>query len=153
MYKKVTIFTFILVFIDQIVKILLNNSIKLYDSIVIIKNFFSITLVHNNGAAFSILENNKILLIGIAIAALFLIIIFFIKDKKLNNSDIVIYSMLMGGIVGNLIDRVVYGYVIDYLDFKIINYNFPIFNFADILIVVSIMLLFIFSIKEEVCKK
>ena len=153
MYKKITIFTLIFVFIDQIVKILLNNSIKLYDSIVVLKNFFSITLVHNNGAAFSMLENNKILLIGVAIIALFLIIIFFIKDKKLNNFDIVIYSMLMGGIVGNLIDRIVYGYVIDYLDFKIIIYDFPIFNFADILIVVSVILLFIFSIKEEVCKK
>lgn len=153
MYKKITIFTLIFVFIDQMVKILLNNSIKLYDSIVILKNFFSITLVHNNGGAFSILENNKVLLIGVAIISLFLIIIFFIKDKKLNNFDIVIYSMLIGGIVGNLIDRVVYGYVIDYLDFNIFGYNFPIFNFADILIVVSVVLLFIFSIKEEVCKK
>lgn len=153
MYKKITIFTLIFVFIDQMVKILLNNSIKLYDSIVILKKFFSITLVHNNGGAFSILENNKVLLIGVAIISLFLIIIFFIKDKKLNNFDIVIYSMLIGGIVGNLIDRVVYGYVIDYLDFNIFGYNFPIFNFADILIVVSVVLLFIFSIKEEVCKK
>ena len=148
MYKRITICSLIFVFIDQIVKIILNNTIKLYDSKHIIKDFFSLTLVHNNGAAFSILEDSKIILIGVAIISLVFIFYFFIKDKKINNVDIIIYSMLIGGIVGNLIDRILYGYVIDYLDFNIFGYNFPIFNFADILIVISVIMLIIFCINE-----
>lgn len=153
MYKKITIFSLIFILIDQVLKIFLSSYIKLYESITILKNFFALTLVHNTGAAFSMFQNNKFLLIMIAIVALLLIVFFFIKDKKLNNIYIFIYSMLIGGIIGNLIDRIVYGYVIDYLDFYIFNYHFPIFNFADVLIVVSIMILLIISIKEEVCKK
>ena len=153
MYKKLTIYTIILILIDQIIKIVVNSSLKLYESITIIKNIFNITYVQNKGAAWSILAGNRFLLISIAIIALFLIFIFFIKDNKLSKLEIIFYSLLISGIVGNLIDRIIYGYVIDYLDFNIFGYNFPIFNFADILIVVSVVLLFIFSIKEEVCKK
>ena len=73
----------------------------------------------------------------------------FIKDKKLSKLDIVLLSMLIAGIMGNLIDRVIYGYVIDYLDFYIFGYNFPVFNLADTLIVLSAIALFIKSLKEE----
>ena len=72
-----------------------------------------------------------------------------IKGKELKKIDIVSYSMLLGGIIGNLIDRVVHGYVIDYLDFKIFNYNFPIFNIADTLIVISIIIIGISLIVGE----
>ena len=60
--------------------------------------------------------------------------------------------MLIGGITGNLLDRIVYGYVIDYLSFEIFNYNFPVFNLADVFIVVSILLILIKGIKEALCK-
>lgn len=153
MYKKLTIYTIILILIDQIIKIVVNSSLKLYESITIIKNIFNITYVQNKGAAWSILAGNRFLLISIAIIALFLIFIFFIKDNKLSKLEIIFYSLLISGIVGNLIDRIIYGYVIDYLDFNIFGYGFPIFNFADICIVVSVILIIIKSIKEEVCKK
>lgn len=153
MYKKLTIYSIILIVIDQVIKIVVNSSLKLYESITIIKNFFNITYVQNKGAAWSILSGNRFLLIGIAIIALFLIFMFFIKDKKLSKLEIIFYCLLIGGIVGNFIDRAIYGYVVDYLDFNIFGYNFPIFNFADICIVVSVILILIKSIKEEVCKK
>lgn len=153
MYKRLTIYSIILIVIDQVIKLVVNSSLKLYESITIIKNFFNITYVQNKGAAWSILSGNRFLLIGIAIIALFLIFMFFIKDKKLSKLEIIFYSLLIGGIVGNFIDRVIYGYVVDYLDFNIFGYNFPIFNFADICIVVSVILILIKSIKEEVCKK
>ena len=79
----------------------------------------------------------------IAIIALFIIYKFFIKDTILTKMNIFTYSMLIGGILGNLIDRIIRGYVIDYLDFNIIGYNFPIFNLADIAIVISAFLLII----------
>lgn len=153
MYKKLTIYSIILIVIDQVIKIVVNSNLKLYESITIIKNFFNITYVQNKGAAWSILSGNRFLLIGIAIIVLFLIFMFFIKDKKLSKLEIIFYCLLIGGIVGNFIDRAIYGYVVDYLDFNIFGYNFPIFNFADICIVVSVILILIKSIKEEVCKK
>lgn len=153
MYKRLTIYSIILIVIDQVIKLVVNSSLKLYESITIIKNFFNITYVQNKGAAWSILSGNRFLLIGIAIIALFLIFMFFVKNKKLSKLEIIFYSLLIGGIVGNLIDRVIYGYVVDYLDFNIFGYNFPIFNFADICIVISVVLILVKSIKEELCKK
>jgi signal peptidase II len=78
-----------------------------------------------------ILTGSRILLIIVAIISLFLIYFVLIRNKKLNNFDILCFGLLYGGIIGNLIDRVVRGYVVDYLEFIIVNYNFPIFNVAD----------------------
>ena len=97
-------------------------------------------------------SGNLIFLILITIVSLFIIYLFFIKDKELSKIDIILTSMLIGGILGNFVDRIVYGYVIDYLEFIIFNYYFPIFNFADICIVLSIFGMIIFEIKEELCK-
>ena len=118
---------------------------NIYDTIKIIPNFFNIMYVRNTGAAFSIMENSRVLFIVIGIIAIYLIWRFFIKDKQLNNYYIVIYSMLIAGIIGNMIDRILYGYVIDYLSFNIFGYSFPIFNLADTFIVVSIIMLIIYE--------
>lgn len=139
--KKILPISLLFVVIDQIVKILVISKLALQQSITIINNFFNITYVRNTGAAWSILSGNVLLLIMISVLALVAIYYYLIKDKELNKIDIVSYSMLIGGIIGNLIDRVVHGYVIDYLDFKIFNYNFPIFNVADTLIVISIIII------------
>lgn len=147
--KKILPISLLFVVIDQIVKILVISKLALQQSITIINNFFNITYVRNTGAAWSILSGNVLLLIMISVLALVAIYYYLIKDKELNKIDIVSYSMLIGGIIGNLIDRVVHGYVIDYLDFKIFNYNFPIFNVADTLIVISIIIIGISLIVGE----
>lgn len=143
------IIAMILTGIDQIIKMIISNTLVLNESIKVIKEFFYITNVHNYGAAWSILNNQVWLLIIIAVIALIVIYMSFIKDKKLSKLDIVLLSMLIAGIIGNLIDRVIYGYVIDYLEFYIFGYNFPVFNLADTLIVLSAIALFIKSLKEE----
>ena len=74
---------------------------------------------------------------------------YMIKGKDLNKYEEIIYGVLIGGIIGNLIDRVVHGSVIDYLDFNLFGYNFPVFNFADICIVISIILIIISICKGE----
>ena len=152
--KQIFKYSLILILIDQIIKILVSNMIE---SIVIIKNFFNLTYVENTGAAFSILENNTIFLIIITFISLFLIYKFLLKDKKFNKLEILVYSLLLGGIIGNLIDRIVYGYVIDYLEFIILNRHMPIFNFADICIVIGTILFLFITIKEEqnarICSK
>ena len=78
----------------------------------------------------------------------------YINKEKLNKSENIIYGMIIGGILGNLFDRLIYGYVIDFIDFKIFGYDYPVFNLADTFIVVGIILLIIISIrKENICKK
>lgn len=143
--KKIMISSIICIVIDQLIKLFVISSFNVGKGINIINDFFSITYVKNTGAAFSILSGNRIFLIIITILALIGIYYFLIKEEKKN---LILYGILYGGIIGNFIDRLFRGYVIDFLDFKIFGYDFPIFNFADICIVVSIFLIVIISIKE-----
>ena len=152
MQKKLYGLSFIFVVIDQIIKYIISNSIKLGSEIKVINKFFYITNVHNDGAAFSMFSGNVIFLILMTLVALIIIYKFFIKDKELSKKDVILISMLIGGILGNFIDRMVFRYVIDYLEFIIFGYYFPIFNFADICIVLSIIGILLFSFKEESCK-
>ncbi len=145
--RKISLIALAFLFIDQLIKFFVTNTFKVGEGIVIIKNFFTLTLLHNTGAAFSILRSSTFLLILISIIALVLIYLFFIKNSELRNYDIWIYGALIGGILGNLCDRIFRGYVIDYLDFKL--FNFPVFNLADSIIVVSVMLIIINLIRRE----
>src|SRR5574344_1597763 len=136
----------LIILLDQIVKLLITHNLVVGESIKIINNFFYITYVNNSGAAWSILTGNRILLIVITLLVLFIIYKYLIKDKKLEK---IIYGLLVGGVIGNLIDRVVRGYVIDYLDFYIFNYDYPIFNIADAAIVIAVILLIYLIIKGD----
>ncbi len=146
--KKIIPISLFIIILDQIVKMIISSKMLVNSSITIIKDFFNITYVKNIGAAFSILSGGRFLLIIIALIAIYIIYKLLVKNKNLNKINIINYSLLIGGIIGNLIDRIIRGYVVDYLDFTIFNYNFPIFNIADICIVISCILL-IFTIKEE----
>lgn len=133
---------------DQISKVLISSYLKLNESITIIKNFFNITLNNNYGAAWGLFENNTKFLIIISIIAIIILIRFsysFINNTRNN----IAFSILLGGIAGNLADRVCLGYVRDFLDFRIGSYNYPIFNLADSFIVVGVMLLIFAILKGE----
>lgn len=147
--KKVALVGSLCLVIDQIIKLIITNVVNLNQSINVIKGFFSITYVRNYGAAFSILTGNRLFLIIITIMALLLIYFLFIKSEKNSKFQLILYGILLGGIVGNLLDRIIYSYVIDYLDFKIFGLNAPIFNFADICIVISTILIVITTFKES----
>ena len=147
--KKLYGFSLMVILFDQLIKNGLLFFMSFGQSITIIPNFFSITLVGNTGGAFSILSSSTILLIVISIVFLNLIYFLFIRGKKLSDFDQVTYGILIGGITGNLIDRVVHMQVIDYLDFNIFGYAFPIFNLADIAIVISMFLIIIQVIKGD----
>ncbi len=149
MFKKLTLFTFLFVLIDQVIKSIVTFNMSVFDSITVIKNFFNITYVQNKGAAFSILEGHSWLFIILAIVALNLIYFFFLKEKELEKYEVILYSLLISGILGNLIDRVMFGYVIDFLDFTIFGYDFAIFNLADTFIVISVIIIVILSFLEE----
>lgn len=145
----IIIISIILLCIDQIAKLLVVNLLTKTDSIAIIKNFFYLTYINNDGAAFSILVGKRIFLILVAIIVIIMLIHYIKKNNIQNKLELVSISLIIGGSLGNLMDRVVRGYVIDFLDFKIFNYNFPIFNLADTFIVIGVILLLLKELRKE----
>lgn len=148
MNKKPYIIAFIFFIIDLISKQLIIKFMELGDSVKIINNFFYITYVRNKGAAWSILEDKRILLLIITVIALYLINKYMNKEK-LTNTDSLAYGLIIGGIIGNLFDRVFYTEVIDFIDFRIFGYNYPVFNLADSFIVIGVIILIIFYLRGE----
>lgn len=140
------------IIIDQLTKIYIDRSMQLFDSIAVMENFFHITYVRNRGAAFSFLSNASWRLpffITVSIIAALVILIAFRKlrdDQKLGQISL---AMIFSGAVGNLIDRVRLGEVIDFLDVHWYRHHWPAFNVADSLICVGVFLLAIDMILEE----
>lgn len=148
MYKKVFVLSSIVLLLDQISKGLIDTYIKFGESVKVIKDFFYITNVHNTGAAWGIFSDKIPLLIVLTIFAL-AIIYKYLNTFKKNPRNVMAFSILIGGILGNLVDRIFIGHVRDFLDFYISGYNFPVFNLSDICIVVGTGLLIIAIIKGE----
>ncbi len=145
----VIILVSVLLGLDLSLKYLVSSYLN---TVNIIDNFFSLTYVLNDGAAFSLFTSRTYLLILIALICLF----FIIYELKNNLDDRVLsigYSLVLAGLLGNFIDRLIDGYIIDYLSFKILGYSYPIFNLADILIVVGIVIVIIKEILKERGKK
>lgn len=147
--KKIFEYGLLWVCIDQLTKRIITIFIELEKSITIIPSFFKLTYVRNTGAAWSILEGNRLFLILVSIVAIGLVYFFMIKDKKIEKIEQVGYGILLGGILGNLLDRIVFGYVIDFFHFIFGNYNFPIFNVADIGIVLGTFIIIGIMLKED----
>lgn len=147
MKKKVYVLSLIFFLIDLISKLIILK-IENILPITVIKNFFYLNKVTNEGAAFSSFTGYQIILILIAIVALIYIHKSVLKDIKTNLGAISI-SLLVGGILGNLFDRIVYNKVIDFLSFNIFGYMFPIFNIADTFICIGVLFLLIDYIRGE----
>ena len=145
----IIILSIIFLIVDQITKILVVNSLVPGENIEIIKNIFSIIYTNNTGAAFSILLGKRIFLIVVAVLIIGVLLYYIKRNKIEKNIDIIALSFVIGGSLGNLIDRIVRGYVIDFISIKIGNYNFPIFNVADILIVIGVFLLLLSSRRRQ----
>ena len=146
--KRTFLISFICLFIDQVIKSFLLKILNVGEGINIINNFFVITLTKNKGAAFSILNSHSFLLIFLACIVLCILLYYIITSKEIKQHEYIIYGFLIGGITGNLFDRIIRGSVVDYLSFNIFGYAFPIFNFADICIVISMFLILILTIKD-----
>jgi len=141
--------TSIVLIIDQIIKLLISNNMTLYQQIKIIPKFFTIYYVKNTGAAFSILEDSTILLTIISVIFVVILDRLIKKEKTFTKLSAISLGMIMGGIFGNLIDRIIHHAVIDYLSFQIFKYEFPVFNLADIGITVGVGLLILSMILEK----
>lgn len=155
MNKKSFIYSisFIVLLLDQIIKLVVMNNMNLHQEIKIIPNFFSLYYVENPGAAFSILGNQTMLLIIVSVVCLILIKEYIKKEKEFSNLSIISLGMIIGGTIGNLFDRILYKAVIDYLAFDIFKYSFPVFNLADIAITVGAGLLLLSYFIDNFKKK
>ena len=131
------LFVILLVVLDQASKIYLTlvNKTSPID-LEVIRGFFRITYTCNDGAAFSILKGKRVFFIIMTIVVVCFIVYYLLKNKVYWVEK---YSLLLiiSGAVGNLIDRIMYGYVIDFLDFIIFGYDFPVFNIADSFITIG----------------
>lgn len=140
----IIILSIIFFLIDLISKIIIKESLFLGQSIKVINNFFNITYVRNTGAAFSILSKHTYLLVFVSIFIITLVLYYINKNKPKTKIEYISYSMILGGAVGNLYDRIVYGYVIDFLDFLIFGYEYPIFNLSDSFIFIGVLILIVY---------
>lgn len=143
----IIILSILFIFLDQVSKYLVINYLD--KEIMVIKNFFYLIYTKNEGAAFSILTGKRIFLILITLLVLGIIINYIIKNKSNKKIEVIAFSLVIGGSLGNLIDRVVRGFVVDFISVKIFNYNFPIFNIGDSFICIGVFLLIFVSLRKE----
>lgn len=145
-------YLFIIAFLvaaDQFSKQVIVTYLPLNDKREIISNFFYLTNVRNNGAAWSMLEGKQLLFIIITIGAILLFSYLLFKKNNITKLEIISYLLIIGGAIGNLIDRVINNYVIDFLDFYIFGYDFPVFNLADCFLTVGVFLYIVAAILES----
>jgi len=135
--KYMTVFSIALiaVLIDQITKLLIKTNFQLNQGIPLVKDVFHLRYIRNFGAGFGIMQQQTWILIFISITVIGVILYYLdrIKDKEILLQFLV--GFILGGTIGNLIDRVSYGSVIDFLDFRI----WPVFNFADGFVTIGII--------------
>lgn len=143
------IFTIIFLAIDICSKLIISKYISVDESIKIIKNFLNITNVRNTGVAWSLFDNQTLLVLIVSTIVIIGIIMYIQKNKPKTKIEKISYSMILGGALGNLIERIIHGYVTDFIDIYIFNYNYPIFNLADTFIVIGAILLIIISWRSE----
>lgn len=143
----ITILSIIFVLLDQASKYSVINYLN--KDIEVINNFFYLIYTKNNGAAFSILTGKRLFLIIITLLIIGSLIYYIIKNEISSKIEILAFSLIIGGSLGNLIDRVVRGYVVDFISVKIFGYHFPIFNIADSLICIGVFILLIIQFRKE----
>lgn len=141
-------FAFLVILFDQITKYLVIKQFYFGESYTVLNGVLSFYKAYNTGAAFSILqEKTAILLIITVIALIFIIYLLLQKCNKLSFLQFIAWGCILGGAVGNMIDRVRFGYVIDFVKLDFIN--FPIFNISDIAINIGALIIFMYILKSS----
>jgi signal peptidase II len=153
-YKLVTGWLVFIVLADQVTKLIVDRTMPLHHSIPIIENFFSLTYIRNTGAAFGIFAGGAaafrlpFLILFSSLAIGFIVVML----KRLPDKEkglISALSFILGGAIGNLIDRIAYGEVIDFLDFYWSDYHWPAFNLADSFITVGVLITVYYLIRAK----
>ena len=144
---KILIYSFYIILIDQLSKFLVLTILGYESPITIIPNILNFRLVKNTGAAFSLFSNSTILLTIISFLTSIILITIILKFPPKSYLNLLGLAYLLGGTVGNGIDRLLKGYVLDFLELVMIN--FPIFNIADISINIAIICFLIDLLKAK----
>lgn len=144
--KNIIIFstTLLVVILDQLTKFAIKKNFELNQSIPLIKNILHLTYVTNTGSAFGLFKEFNIFLILFSMVVI-TVVLYYIKKIK-QNEKVLQFSigLLLGGTIGNLIGRIFYGFVVDFIDFRI----WPVFNIADSAVTISVILLIILLWKK-----
>ena len=135
--KIIYALSFFIVFLDQVSKFWAQNNLQSQNSVIIINNVINLTLVKNTGAAFSLLSKSTIFLSILSLTVAIILIVFIWKSKQIIFWQGIGYSLMLGGTIGNGIDRLRLGFVYDFIE--LIPIKFPIFNIADISINLAII--------------
>ncbi|MDD4200745.1 MAG: signal peptidase II [Eubacteriales bacterium] len=132
--------------LDRFVKTAVDKGMQPGDTIPVLEDFFHLTYVRNTGAAFSLLQGHPMLLVIVPGIVILIALVYMIANSKtMKRTFLFALALICGGGLGNLTDRIAYGYVIDMFDFRF----FPVFNIADIAVVVGCGLLIIYLIVYE----
>ena len=134
----VTVSTIILA--DRLTKIYFSELLSLGESLPVIRNVLHMTLVHNTGIAFGLFKDQGVVFIIIPIIAVVLLVFnihYYRQQQGLSRTYIVAFSLILGGAIGNLIDRIFFGYVIDFIDLQV----WPVFNLADSAITIGAVII------------
>lgn len=144
--------SFLVLILDQASKLVIADNMELFESIQVLP-FFNLTYVHNTGAAFSFLSEaggwQRWFFAGLAFVISIVITAWLARLKQHETLLAVSLSLVLGGAVGNLIDRLAYGYVIDFLDVYYQDWHWPAFNIADSAITIGVALMLVESFRKE----
>ena len=137
---------------DQSAKIIISQTVSPYTNIPVIPGFFNLTHIHNRGAIFGFFSRSgspfvSILLTLASLAALSFVIYYFLKTPSSEKMMKISLSLILGGALGNLVDRIFKGYVVDFADFYVKQWHWPAFNVADASITVGALCLIFVLIK------
>lgn len=149
MKKKIFSLTFVIFFLDQLLKYIVTSKFVLHEVFYLIPNFFYITYVKNTGGAWSIFSSIPYFFVIINLLFLGLFTCYIYKKEKFSKTEILYFGLILGGVLGNLIDRIFLDGVIDYIGIQFGNYYYPVFNFADVAIVVGMGLIVIEILRGE----
>lgn len=153
-YWILSIFCFGILLLDQLTKYIVVQKLGLYRKVEVIHGFFNIVHVRNTGGAFGIFGGARggigsILFVVVSLIAIVAIIFLFIKTRENEKILALSFSLVLSGALGNLIDRLHYGEVVDFLDFHIATYHWPAFNVADSAICIGIGLMALEILKRD----
>ena len=140
----------LIVLLDFVTKRIVSGSMKLYESIPVIKNVFNITYVKNTGASFGMMSGARWFFVAVTLILICAVIFYTVKNKIHDKLFLLSASFVIGGGIGNLIDRIATGAVVDFFDFCLID--FAIFNVADCFVVVGVILIVLYYILDDIKK-
>ncbi|MDI6786156.1 MAG: signal peptidase II [bacterium] len=156
--KKTAIFylsCLLVIFLDQLSKYFIRYTFQLGDGVCIVKNIFSICYIKNQGIAFGLLANFKEIFIYVNIVLVIIFIFIYQKIKRQMNQIIIslIFGLIIGGAISNIMDRILFNGVVDFLDIGWKKIRWPAFNLADMSICTGMVLLCFFILREDKEKK